>query len=86
MEALGGATRTLNNINHTSSMGDVWNVILTFSSDEFWHEGEDEARKTCAALDALNKLLPPDGQLVDLTHGTFRGQRGDVGLRLWRRL
>ncbi len=48
-------------------MGDVWNVILTFSSNEFWHDGENEAREICAALDALNKLLPADGQLVDLT-------------------
>ena len=57
-------------------MGYVWNVILSFSDEEFWHEGEDEARTTCAALVALNKLMSPDGKLVDLTKATFKSSYG----------
>ena len=56
-------------------MSYVWNVILSFSDDEFWHDGEDTARSTCAALTALNKHLPY-GKLVDLTKSTFKSSYG----------
>jgi hypothetical protein len=56
-------------------MSYVWNVILSLSDEEFWHDGEDTARETCAALDALNKWMP-HGKLVDLTKPTFKSSYG----------
>jgi len=56
-------------------MSYVWNIILSFSDEEFWHDGEDEARDSCAALDALNKSIP-NGKLVDLTKPTFAAKAG----------
>lgn len=57
-------------------MGYVWNVILIFSDEEFWHEGEEEARSTSAALVALNKAQPSGYKLVDLTKATFKSGEG----------
>jgi hypothetical protein len=56
-------------------MSYIWNVILSFSDEEFWHDGEDNTRATCAALDALNKWMP-HGKLVDLTRPTFTAKAG----------
>jgi hypothetical protein len=50
-------------------MGWVWNMMVSFSDEEFWDEGADEARETCAAIDAINAWLP-HGKLADLTRGT----------------
>jgi hypothetical protein len=51
-------------------MSFIWNVVLSFSDEEYWEDGEDEARQTSAALDAVNAWIP-DGELVDLTPPTY---------------
>lgn len=56
-------------------MSFVWNVVLSFSDEEYWEDGEEEARETCAALDNINAWIP-DGELVDLTTGTFAAGAG----------
>ena len=56
-------------------MSYIWNVILTFSDEEFWHDGEEDARTTCDALDAINNWIP-GGKLVDLTKPTFANKAG----------
>lgn len=56
-------------------MSYVWNVILSFSDEEFWPDDEDKPRKTCAALDAVNTWIS-DGKLVDLTKPTFAAKAG----------
>jgi hypothetical protein len=47
----------------------VWNVVLSFSEEEFWEDDEDEARETCAALERINGWIP-HGELVSLTGPT----------------
>lgn len=56
-------------------MSYIWNVILSFSDEEFWYDGEDTPRKTCAALDAINHWIP-DGKLVSLIKPTFAPKAG----------
>lgn len=53
-------------------MGFVWNVILSFGDEQYWEEGEDAARDRCAVLNAINRWMPPDARLVDLTRPTFK--------------
>jgi hypothetical protein len=47
----------------------VWNVMVSFSDEELWDEGADDARETCAAIEAINAWMP-HGKLADLTRGT----------------
>ena len=47
-------------------MGFVWNVMLSFSDDEFWEEDEDEPRETCEPLEQINDWIS-HGQLESLT-------------------
>lgn len=54
-------------------MGFVWNVLLAFANDEWWHDGEDAPRTTCRPVERINRWLR-DGKLVDLTGPTY--QRG----------
>jgi hypothetical protein len=51
-------------------MGFVWNVVLSFSNEEFWEDGEDEPRATCEPLQRINEWIS-DGRLVDLTKPTY---------------
>lgn len=49
----------------------VWNVMLSFSSEEYWIEGEEEALESAPALDKINEWLKADklrkfGPLKDL--------------------
>lgn len=53
-------------------MSFVWNVMLSFSNEEFWRDDEENARERCDALDHVNKLLPAGCKLVDLTKPTFK--------------
>ena len=50
----------------------VWTVMVSFSDEELWEEGEEEARDNCEALDNINAWLEADevkqyGPLTDLT-------------------
>ena len=51
-------------------MGWVWNVLLSFSNEEFWEDGEDEARDTCEPLERINQWIP-SGKLVSLIGPTY---------------
>jgi hypothetical protein len=51
-------------------MGWVWNVLLSCSNEEFWEEGEEEARKTCKPLERINQWIP-HGKLVSLIGPTY---------------
>ena len=57
-------------------MSFVWNVMLFFSTDEYWRSEEDEARDHCESLNAINKRLPAGCKLVDLTKPTFKEKNG----------
>ena len=46
-------------------MGFVWNVMLSFDSEELWEDGEDEARETCEPLERINGWFV-HGRLVSL--------------------
>lgn len=48
----------------------IWNVMISFGDEEFWEDGEDEARETCAALEKINEWLPQGERLVDLSGAT----------------
>ena len=50
--------------------------MLSFTNQEFWRDGEDDARERCEALDLINRQLPTDCQLVDLTKSTFKAGVG----------
>ncbi len=56
-------------------MGFAWNVMLSFSNDEFWEEDEDEPRETCEPLKQINDWIS-NGKLVDLTGPTYEDQVG----------
>ena len=56
-------------------MGWVWNVMLSFSNEELWEDGEEEARETCEPLDQINAWIP-HGRLVNLTGPTFDDDAG----------
>lgn len=56
-------------------MGFVWNVLLSFDNEEFWEDGEEEARETCAPLEQINAWLPY-GRLVSLIGPTFADEAG----------
>ena len=50
----------------------IWNVILSFSDEEYWVEDEEEVLQSCAAIDSINIWLQADevrnyGPLNDLT-------------------
>lgn len=51
-------------------MGWVWNVLLSCSNEEFWEDGEDEARDTCEPLERINQWIP-HGKLVSLIGPTY---------------
>lgn len=57
-------------------MGFVWNVMLSFDSEEFWEEDEDEPRETCEPLERINDWL---GQcrLVSLVGPTYEDDAGN---------
>lgn len=65
-------------------MSYIWNVILSFSSAEFWHE--DEPQDNCEALNKINEWLLADkvhlyGPLMDLTacaNGNETGMSANV--------
>ena len=57
-------------------MGWVWNVMLSFSTDEFWEDGEDEPRKTCDPLEQVNVSIK-HGRLVRLTGPTYEDGVGN---------
>ena len=48
----------------------VWNVLLSFGSEEFWEDGEDPPRETCEPLERINQWIP-HGKLVSLTGPTY---------------
>lgn len=48
----------------------IWNVMLSFSFDEFWEDGEDEPREACEPLERINRWMA-HGELVDLTGPTY---------------
>lgn len=52
-------------------MGFVWNILISFDNEEFWRDDEDEPRKKCEALEAINAWLPY-GRLVSLIEPTYR--------------
>jgi len=56
-------------------MGWVWNILLSFSNEEFWEEGEDEPRDTCEPLERINQWIP-HGKLVDLVGPTYAEEAG----------
>jgi hypothetical protein len=50
----------------------VWNVMLSFSNEEHWADGEKEAAEVPAPIENINKWLEADkarnyGALADLT-------------------
>jgi GH24 family phage-related lysozyme (muramidase) len=57
-------------------MGWVWNVLLSCSNEEFWEDGEDEARETCEPLERINQWIP-HGKLVSLIGPTYAEGVGD---------
>ena len=48
----------------------VWNVLLSFSNEELWEDGEDQPRETCEPLERINQWIP-HGELVSLTGPTY---------------
>jgi hypothetical protein len=53
-------------------MGWIWTVMVSFSNEELWEEGEGEAKDNCEALDNINVWLAADevrkyGPLTELT-------------------
>jgi len=56
-------------------MGFIWNVMLSFSNDELWEDGEDEPRETCELLERINAWID-DGKLVSLVEPTYEDQAG----------
>ena len=63
-------------------MGWVWNVMLSFSNNELWEDGEDTPRETCDALHRVNAWID-GGQLVELigpTYGPDAGYGMDANL------
>lgn len=34
----------------------IWNVILSFSDEEYWEEGAEDALESCPALDNINVI------------------------------
>jgi hypothetical protein len=53
----------------------VWNVLLSFSFEEFWEDDEEEARETCEPLERINAWIP-HGELVSLTEPTYANGAG----------
>lgn len=53
----------------------VWNVLLSFSNEEFWEDDEDQPRETCEPLERINEWIP-HGKLVSLTGPTYRKGAG----------
>jgi hypothetical protein len=51
-------------------MAFVWNVMLSFSDDEWWEDGEDEPRETCEPLERINAWIE-HGWLVNLISPTY---------------
>jgi hypothetical protein len=51
-------------------MGWVWNVLLSCSNEEFWEDGERQARETCEPLERINQWIP-HGRLVSLIAPTY---------------
>ena len=51
-------------------MGFIWNILLSFSHEEFWTDGEEEPRDTCEPLERINEWIP-NGKLVSLTGPTY---------------
>jgi hypothetical protein len=50
----------------------IWNVLLSFSDEEYWEDGAEEALESCPALDSINSWLQSDkmrnyGPLTSLT-------------------
>lgn len=56
-------------------MGWVWNVMLSFSNEEFWEDGEAEARETCEPLERINAWMD-HGRLVSLVGPTYDDDAG----------
>jgi hypothetical protein len=54
----------------------VWNVMLSFSSDEFWELNEDEPRDTCQPLEEINRWIT-HGRLVNITGPTHEKGAGN---------
>ncbi len=59
----------------------VWTIMLSFSDEEYWTDGEDEPQKDCQALQNVNAWLNADeekmyGPLTDLTSGAIGNQVG----------
>jgi hypothetical protein len=51
-------------------MSFIWNVLLSFSNEEFWEDDEDEPRETCEPLERINQWIP-HGKLVSLVRPTY---------------
>jgi len=51
-------------------MGWICNVLLSFSNEELWVDGEDENRDTCEPLERINAWID-HGRLVSLVGPTF---------------
>ena len=57
-------------------MGFVWNILLSFDNEEWWVDGEDEPRDTCAPLEHINRWIA-HGKLVSLTEPTYSKGAGN---------
>lgn len=53
----------------------IWSVMLSFSDEELWEDGEDAPRRTCRPMERINAWIP-HGRLVDLVSPTYKD---DVG-------
>jgi hypothetical protein len=53
----------------------VWNIVLSFSDEEYWEPDEDEPRETCEPLERINEWIPY-GRLVNLVEPTYREGAG----------
>lgn len=54
----------------------VWNILLSFSNEEWWTGGEDQPRDTCEPLRQINAWIPA-GKLVNLVPPTYRKGAGN---------
>lgn len=53
----------------------VSSVMLSFSNEELWADGEDQPRETCEPLELINAWIT-DGRLVSLVGPTYEGNAG----------
>jgi hypothetical protein len=64
------------------ALGWVWTVMVSFSNEELWDDGQDEPRETCMALERINTWIG-DGQLVSLASRTYHGNGPGMDANLY---